>query len=90
MRALLFLWLVGCARGMGEPCTNTDECVDGGVCLAGACSGYACDRDDDCENGLVCGEVAGVSACVAECSDDDACVGEQRCRAQDTGPGVCL
>jgi hypothetical protein len=84
--------LLACVGGMGSPCTSSSECLGGGTCVAGACSGYACASDDDCTNGHACLDVAGVKACAVPCEADEECPGEQSCRQPggDTGAAVCL
>ena len=91
--ALLFLTLgLACGgRPMGEECSASDQCEDGGTCLDGVCSGYGCTRDADCENGLVCGEIGGGRVCVAVCGGDEDCLGTQTCHRDDGNEeGACL
>lgn len=92
MVTLLWIFALGACdglRGMGETCTASEECVGDGVCLKGVCSGYACVDDAECDNGLTCGSVGGVLACVAPCAGDADCLGEQACTG-DTGEAVCM
>lgn len=75
---ILVLGIVACARGPGEECSNTDQCVEGGTCLKGVCSGYSCASDGDCGDQR-CGRVAGNDVCVQDCEGDGDCSGEQSC-----------
>lgn len=75
---ILVLGVLGCDRGPGEVCDNSDQCADGGACLKGVCSGYVCSSDADCGD-QVCGRVAGSDVCVQACEGDGDCSGEQRC-----------
>ena len=79
----LLLLLTGCVKDMGETCTSSDQCIDGGTCLKGVCSGYDCTTDDDCAEGQVCGQIGSVSACAIPCASegDDTCPGEMSCQA---------
>lgn len=93
----LVLLLVGCTRGPGETCGSSDQCAEGGSCLKGVCSGYACTADAVCGESQTCGRVAGSDVCVQSCDSDDDCLGEQRCtevneEIADTGgtANVCL
>jgi len=74
--AVLGLASSGCT--MGQPCKDSIDCR-GGTCIKGACSGYACDRDDDCTGGFVCGSVLAAQVCVLHCESDDDCPGTQTC-----------
>lgn len=89
--ALLTMCLAGCDPAlapnnsvpMGGECADSDQCKDDGTCLKGVCSGYACERDADCDNDQVCGQVAGMGVCVTECDDSDDCLGDQTCSVVD-------
>lgn len=86
--------LAACQRGPGETCKRSGDCLDGGSCLAGVCSGYACSSDLDC-GALRCGSVAGSPVCVQDCDGDEDCAGQQSCReirTDDTGgdAAICL
>ncbi len=86
--------LCACVAGPGQPCGRSSACEEGGTCLKGVCSAYACESDADCGD-LRCGQIAGVSVCVQDCEDDAACQGQQRCEAVDAGDSggeasVCL
>lgn len=76
--ALFLLLSSGCGQ-MGETCRTSDGCVDGGTCLKGVCSGYACETDEDCLNDHVCGQVFGARVCVLPCAGDGDCAGDQTC-----------
>jgi hypothetical protein len=65
--------------GMGDECADSAQCMGEGTCLKGICSGYACEKDVDCDDDLVCGEVAGMGVCVTECDDSADCGGDQTC-----------
>lgn len=81
---ILLPFAIACGgAGMGEACEETLDCAEGGSCLAGVCSGYACAADDDCENGLTCGAVGGAAVCVLACEGDGDCAGEQTCTEVD-------
>ena len=77
--ALFLLLAPGCVAEMGGLCEQSSACADGGLCLKGVCSGYACAIDDDCDDGFVCGSVNGALACVVPCETDDGCEGTQTC-----------
>ncbi len=82
--ALLAILTAACETpNMGELCERSQQCQGGGVCLAGACSGYECTSDGDCSNALVCGSVAGIHACMTACDSDADCPGEQACTEVD-------
>lgn len=73
-----FTLLAACNRGPGEPCGSSSACAEGGTCLKGVCSAFACQTDADCGE-LRCGEVAGSAVCVQDCASDEDCAGEQTC-----------
>lgn len=77
------------SRAMGEECEQSEDCVDDGTCLKGVCEGYACRQDGDCENGHVCAEGDGWSACALPCDGDGDCPGGLTCAMADEG-GYCL
>ena len=76
-------------RTMGEACDDSDQCAEGGTCLAGVCEGYACEQDADCDGGHLCADIGGVKACALPCGSTADCGGQQECREQDAG-GWCL
>ncbi|NOY28322.1 MAG: hypothetical protein GXP62_20885 [Oligoflexia bacterium] len=69
---------------MGEACDESTQCKQDGTCLSGVCEGYACKVDEDCDQGHVCADIAGVSACAIPCVDTQDCAGTQTCVEEDT------
>ena len=94
MLVVLLALLTGCVvEEMGGTCTDSAECVEGGSCLKGVCSGYDCTTDADCAEDHVCGQISSVSVCAIPCessdeSTDNSCPGTMECQVfegDDTG-----
>ena len=87
--------LAGCdgktgSTEMGETCSSSEQCLEGGSCLKGVCSGYACTSDADCSVDHVCGVIGGVDVCALPCEavDSEECPGLMNCQVfegADTG-----
>jgi hypothetical protein len=62
-------------------CFTGADCPDGAECRNGVCRGRCID-ESDCQTGEVC---SSQNVCVtADCVDDDACLGNERCHIQRT------
>ena len=72
----------GGADGLGQPCTQTIECMNGLVCKAGACA--PCSEDFDCQPG-VCNmgtgrcDTPGSGGGGGQCQTDDECAMDEIC-----------
>lgn len=73
----------GGADGVGQPCAQTIECINGLVCKAGSCSG--CTEDFDCQPGVCnmgtgrCDAPGGDSGGGGQCQTDDECAMDEIC-----------
>lgn len=77
------------ADGVGQPCAQSVECVNGLVCKAGACA--PCTEDFDCSPGTCnigtgrCDALGGAGAGGGQCTTDDECAMDEICDA-----GMCV
>ncbi len=67
------------SKDMGEECFDDEECDEPGTCLNGVCSGYPCEGDGSCDNGLACERVSDQQSCVMPCEDTGDCLARQEC-----------
>ncbi len=67
---------LGCRPEIGDPCTTSIECPEGGTCdtttLGGYCLKYDCEFSS-CPDGSVCVEFPTFTACMQHCSSNADC-----------------
>lgn len=90
----------GLGRGVGEPCSDADQCRPGLACNGGTCApgrsseaGAACVISAECKDGLFCGPMrtcapAGSGDANASCQSDGDCKSGLRCNIVGFG-AVC-